>query len=114
MNEPVFKLTFYDFAIPAQEKLYREEVFKFAQRYVGEVNFQAEMATVQQRGSNGFYRSTEGDDLAITLLENWPEDFADEDLVSSQLRAQDIQSEECRRALVGVDADWMDETEDDY
>jgi hypothetical protein len=114
MNDPVFKLDYYDLANAGQEKQYRAEVYKFAHNYVGEVNFQAEMASVASRWTNhGFYRSNEGLDLAITLLENWPEDFADEDLVSDQTRAEAIQLEECHRALIGIDADWMDATDDE-
>lgn len=115
MNEPVFKLDYYDLSNPEHEAQYRKEVYKFALHYSGEVNTQAEMASARKRHYEGigFYRSTEGEELAITLLENWPEDFADEDLVSDQERAEAIQLEECHSALAGIDADWMDEEEDE-
>jgi hypothetical protein len=113
MNEPVFKLDYYDLSNPAHEKQYRTEVYVFASHYSGEVNYQAEMASIRKRANLGFYRSSDADELATTLLENWPEDFADEDRVSDQARAEVIQLEECRDALKDIDAEWMDETEDE-
>jgi hypothetical protein len=113
MNEPFFKLNYYDLDNPDHAAQYRAEVFKVAQRFAGDVNYQAEMASVSKRANMGFYRSTEGQDLAIELLERWPEDFADEDKVSDQARAEAIQLEVCHEVLKDVDGDWMDEVEDD-
>ena len=111
MNEPVFKLDYYDFDNAAHAQQYRDEVYAFASNYSGEVNYQAEMATARKRHYEGigFYCSTEGDELATTLLERWPEDFEDSDRVSDQARAEAIQLEACTQALVGIDAEWMDE-----
>jgi hypothetical protein len=113
MNEPVFKLDYYDFDNPAHVEQYRTEAYVFASHYAGEVNYQAEMASVSKRANMGFYRSTEGDELATTLLENWPEDFDNPALVSDQAKAEAIQLEECKSALSEIDADWMDEVEDE-
>ena len=113
MNEPFFKLDYYDLDNPEQAAQYRKEVHAVALRFSSDINYLAEMASVSRRANMGFYRSNEGRDLAIELLERWPEDFADEERVSSQERAEAIQLEVCHEVLVGVDGEWMDEVEDE-
>jgi hypothetical protein len=113
MNEPFFKLDFYDLDNAEHAAQYRDEVQSVAQTFAEAVNYQAEMASVSKRANMGFYRSNEGEELAIELLERWPEDFADEDRVSDQAKAEAIQLEVCHEVLADVDGDWMDEDDED-